>query len=145
MAVTGSRMVDCGSLKALVVEYTCEQNCMGHRGNSGGCCTLGPRDFIIGPVTDLDVLVAHVSRLWGRSVAPSEIAIDYDEGSALFPDRATWQNPAHYPALRVMTDHPRLPCRFYDLDKSRCSIHAVRPALCRRYECEFLTKTLERF
>ena len=137
-------MVNPDALKSLLIEYTCEQNCMGFRGNAGGCCTLGPRDFIIGPVPDIDELLVRLSELWGRPVTRSEIAVEYDEGRALFPDRPTWQEPAHYPALRVITDHPRVPCRFYDLEQARCRIHEARPSLCRRYECDFLKTTLAR-
>ncbi len=137
-------MVDRQALLSLVTEHTCAQKCMGFAGNSGGCCTLGPRDFIIGPVEDVAVLLENLSREWGRPVARSEIVIDYEEGRALFPDRPMWQEPSHFPALRVLSEHPRVPCRFYDLEQSRCTIHAIRPGLCRRFECDWLRSTLER-
>ena len=136
-------MIDRDKLRSLVTEYTCGQKCMGQAGNAGGCCTLGDRDFIIGPVPDIDALLERLSERWGRPVLRTEIVIDYEEGRVLFPGRACWHEPSHYPALRVLLDHARLPCRFYDVEKARCSIHDLRPSLCRSYECDWLEKTLE--
>ncbi len=137
-------MADREALKLLVTEHTCERKCMGFDGNSGGCCTLGPRDYIIGPVEDVDLLLERLSVEWGRPVTRGEVVIDYEEGRALFPERAVWQHPSHYPAMRVLTEHPRVPCRFYDLERSRCTIYAIRPPLCRRFECDWLKETLGR-
>ena len=82
------------ALRVQLIAYTCSQNCMGVRGNSGGCCTLDDRDFIIGPVRDADAFLADLGRRLGREVSRDEAFIDFDEGRALFPERPTWQEPA---------------------------------------------------
>ena len=63
-------------LRVQVVSYTCSQNCMGFRGNSGGCCTLDDRDFIPGPVRDADTFLADLGRLLGRDAKqlPEQVA-----------------------------------------------------------------------
>jgi Fe-S-cluster containining protein len=115
---------------------------MGFANNKGGCCTLGPRDYIIGPVQDVEGLVRRLSQRWGRPVARQEAVIDFEEGRQLFPERSTWQNPAFFPALRISKTESN-PCRFYDWDRG-CTIHEMRPSLCRTYECDWLRETLER-
>jgi len=34
----------------------------------------------------------------------NEVFVEYPEGHKLFPERARWQNPEHFPALRVLMD-----------------------------------------
>src|ERR1017187_3531913 len=88
-------------------DYICSSKCMGQEGNKGGCCTLGERDFIIGPIRDADAFVERLSQQRGHSVARSDVVIEYAEGSALFPERSTWQMDECYPALRVVENDPR--------------------------------------
>ena len=128
------------ALRSQVIAYSCSQNCMGHRGNVGGCCTLDDRNWILGPVRDddADAFVVGLGRLLGREVSREEIFIDFEEGRALFPERSEWQNPANYPALRVRTDLARNPCRFYDSSTGGCGVYDIRPALCRTYVCDHL-------
>jgi Fe-S-cluster containining protein len=135
-------MVERAGLRSLIIEYTCAEKCMGHPKNRGGCCTLADRDFIIGPVTDAPELLERLAERSGRPVLHTEVLIDYEEGRALFPMRKNWQNPAHYPALRVVQE-PGWPCRFYDGEAGRCTIYEIRPGLCRRYECDWLKQRLE--
>lgn len=130
--------VDREPLRLQLIEYTCGQRCMGVPGQKGGCCTLDERDWIIGPVRDVDAFLAGLSRTFGREVSRQEALIDYEEGRALFPDRPMWQVPSHYPAMRVLTDVPRHPCRYHDTSTGACTVHAVRPALCRDYQCAHL-------
>ena len=70
-----------------------------------------------------------------------EIFIDFKEGSRLFPDRKAWQNPEHYPAMRLDMRDGRLHCRFLT-NKDECGVHDVRPETCRKYYCEHLRKVL---
>ena len=128
------------ALRSQVIAYTCSQNCMGFRGNVGGCCTLGDRDWILGPVSDVDAdaLLVDLGRLLGREVSPEEVFIDFEEGRALFPERSEWQKPANYPAMRVRPDVARIPCRFYDASTGGCTIYDIRPSLCRKYLCGHL-------
>ncbi len=126
------------ALRGQVIAYSCSQNCMGHRGNFGGCCTLDDRDFIPGPVRDADAFLDDLGRLLRREVSREEVFIDFEEGQALFPERSEWQNPANYPALRVRPDVARIPCRFYDPSTRACTVYDIRPAMCRNYLCDHL-------
>ena len=130
--------------RAQVVEYQCSHKCMGHAGSKGGCCTLDGRDFIIGPIRDVDAFLARLRQQLGREVERAEVLIDYDEGAKMFPGLASWRNPANFPALRVLPNAPRRPCRFYDVGAGMCSIYAARPEACRNYECHWLKGVLER-
>jgi Fe-S-cluster containining protein len=134
-------MPDKASLRLEVVQHACQSKCLGHPGNSGGCCKLGPRDWIIGPVRDVEAFLARLSELLGRPALRVEVLIDHEEGRALFPERSTWQNPDHYPALRVRADAPHA-CLFHD-DVRGCTIHPIRPAVCKNYECGWLKTALD--
>ena len=134
--------IDRDALKSTLVEYTCGQRCMGYAGNKGGCCTAGDRDFIIGPIDDAAAFLARLSETTGRAVPHDEVFIEHAEGSALFPERPTWQGPQNYPALRVVTDHALRPCRFYDVEAGRCTVYEVRPQVCRRFLCDPLRHLL---
>ena len=136
--------MDRDQFRAAVVEYQCTQKCMGHPGNNGGCCTLDERDWIIGPIRDVDDFLARLSKHLGRPVSRVEALIDYDEGAKLFPERATWRDPANFPAMRVLADQPRNPCRYYDAAKALCTIHPARPETCRTYECDWLKEVIQR-
>jgi Fe-S-cluster containining protein len=123
-------------------DYTCSSKCMGIEGNSGGCCTMGERDFIIGPIDDADAFVERLSLSTGKTVSRSDVFIEYAEGKDLFPFRANWQNESYYPALRVNMDSPRLPCNFYDESGGQCNVYDVRPNICRTYQCDHLKNVL---
>ena len=116
---------------------------MGHSGNRGGCCTLGSRDWIIGPLDDVDAFIARLERQLGRLVARDEVVIELEEGKRLFPERSMWQNPAHYPAMRTQSEAPHA-CRFYD-EAVGCTVHAIRPKLCESYECDWLRASVGAF
>ena len=126
------------ALRLQVIGYTCSQNCMGFRGNAGGCCTLDDRDFIPGPVRDADTFLIDLGRRLGREVSREEVFIDFEEGRALFPDRPSWQEPANYPAMRVLPDVEWIPCRFYDKTTGACTVYDIRPAMCRNFLCDHL-------
>ncbi|MBI4956502.1 MAG: hypothetical protein HY908_31085 [Myxococcales bacterium] len=136
-------MLDRENLLAEVTEYYCGERCMGIAGNRGGCCHLGERDWIIGPVAeaDRDVLVRNLGAVLGREVTHAEVFIDFEEGRARFPERSQWQKPENYPALRVRYDAPGYPCRFYDAQKG-CTVHLVRPSLCSAYQCDALRQVV---
>src|ERR1700739_1030361 len=87
------------ALRVQLIAYTCSQNCMGVRGNSGGVCTLDDRDFIPGPARDADAFLADLGRRLGREVSRDEAFIDFDEGRALFPERPTRPHTAQHAAL----------------------------------------------
>ena len=90
-------------LRLQVIGYTCSQNCMGFRGNSGGCCTLDDRDFIPGPVRDADAFLADLRRVLGREVTRQEVFIDLEEGRTLFPDRPMLAGTRELPGVACPT------------------------------------------
>ena len=134
--------IDRNALLATLTEYTCGQRCMGEPGNRGGCCTVAARDFIIGPMADAQEFIGRLESKLGRPVAHAEVFIDHEEGSALFPDRSTWQDARNYPSLRVLKDDALNPCRFYDAGAGACGVYDIRPQICRTYQCEVLTRLL---
>lgn len=133
-------MPDITRIRLDVIQHACSSKCMGHPGNNGGCCKLGPRDYIIGPVRDLDELLARLGQRFGRPVSRAEVVVEFEEGSARFPERTSWQNRAHFPALRVQREAPHA-CVFHDHQQG-CTIHDIRPHLCRAYECTWLTDAI---
>ena len=117
--------------------HTCLRKCTGYDGLAAGCCTLGTRDYIIGPIPDTAALLERLSKLKGRDVPYDEVFIDYEEGRALFPEKSEWQREACFPAIRVNTDDEELPCIFLS-DDNLCSIHTIRSLTCSRYTCDHL-------
>lgn len=103
---------------------------MGIEGNAGGCCQVGDRDFIIGRLDRADFIALHTHAI---AVSP---AVSFAEGSALFPEKPSWQRSENYPALRVTTDSAHA-CVFYDRAIG-CTIYGSRPAICHRFECDHL-------
>lgn len=126
-------------IKSLANLYTCTRNCFGQKGNAAGCCSIGSRDFIIGPITDPKQFLKRLEAE-GHKYSFDQVFINFNEGKKLFPHLANWQNPSHYPALRVTADSPHS-CRFLSENK-QCTVYAVRPEICRSYQCEHLQKTL---
>ena len=122
-------------LADVLTTHCCLRNCMGHRGRAAGCCTLGGRDYIIGPIPDAAALLERLSERMGRTVAYEEVFVDFEEGAALFPERPVWQEPRNYPAIRTRADDPARPCIFL-ADDNLCAIHAVRSVTCRNYACD---------
>lgn len=118
--------------------HTCLRNCTGKSGAAAGCCTLGTRAYIIGPIPDTAELLARLSERLERDVPYDEVFVDYAEGSKAFPDNPEWQRQVCYPALRVRMDDPSFPCRFL-ADDNLCSIHDIRSVTCSRYSCDHLT------
>tara|TARA_R110000851_G_C13030562_1_gene561067 strand:- start:951 stop:1343 length:393 start_codon:yes stop_codon:yes gene_type:complete len=122
----------------------CSTKCFGIDNHHGSCCTLDNRDYIIGPHHDSNAFLERLSERFGREIKHNDVFIDYAEGSRMFPDKLTWQNPANFPVLRVDTDQPTLPCTFYNTKIKACTVHSIRPNTCIDYECDYLkeqTKT----
>jgi Fe-S-cluster containining protein len=134
-------MSEVAGLRLQVIQHACSSKCMGHAGNAGGCCKLGARDYIIGPVEDAELFLTRLRHHLGRPVTRKEVLIEFEEGRRLFPERSTWQNPRHFPALRVSETDAHA-CRFHD-DRTGCSIHGLRPHLCRNFECDWLRAALD--
>lgn len=120
-----------------VTLHTCLRNCFGQTGKAGSCCTIGTRDYIIGPIHDADNLLQRLSDLWGRHVPYEEVFIDYEEGHRLFPDKPCWQQKVCYPAIRPRPDKEATPCMFLG-DDNLCTIHDIRSDTCRKYHCTHL-------
>ena len=111
---------------------------MGFEGNHGGCCTIGDRNFVIGPHTDTKEFIERLSVKFGREIKYQEVFIDYDEGKNLFTNKSMWSEENSYPSLRVDTMNPFLPCIFYNMKVKACMVYDIRPETCRNYECTYL-------
>lgn len=127
-------------IKALVNHYTCTRKCFGEKGNMAGCCAIGNRDFIIGPITDPQQFLRRLENA-GHKYSFDQVFIKYEEGKKLFPKLSNWQNPKHYPALRVKNEG-RFPCRFLS-EQGHCTVYQIRPEICRDYQCDHLKRALE--
>lgn len=127
----------------IVALHTCTRNCYGVDGKAAGCCKLETRDFIQGPVRDADEVLVRLSQRFGRTLSFDEVFITFEEGSALFPDRSSWQNPRSYPAIRPLMDASAgYRCPFLD-ESDMCGVYEDRPQICRDYRCEHLTNVLD--
>lgn len=127
-------------IKELVNLYTCTKNCFGRKDNAAGCCSLGERDFIIGPITDTKQFLKRLESS-GHKYSYNQVFIEYNEGKKLFPHLKNWQDPKHYPALRVTAELP-FSCRFLGAD-NQCTVYSIRPEICRNYQCDHLKETLK--
>ena len=116
----------------------CTNKCYGIEGYHGSCCSIEDRDYIIVPHHDTEEFVKNLSLKFGREVNVDDVFIKYEEGSKLFPNKPTWQNPNSYPAFRLDFHNPKLPCMFYNTTLKFCTIYDVRPQTCRDYECDYL-------
>lgn len=120
-----------------VIYYTCQRRCYGVTGQAGICCTLGNRDWIMGPITDAKEFLARLNLRFGKKYKYDAVFIEYEEGRRLFPERACWQNPDHFPALRVVMDAEEgYPCQF--LENHQCTIQDIKPKICADYLCDHL-------
>lgn len=127
-----------------VTSSTCSTKCCGTTGYHGGCCTVENRDWIIGPIDDADAFVDRLSHFFNRQVLKSEVLIDHEEGSKLYPEKKSWQYEYSYPAMRIDTTSTRKQCVFYNVAIKACSIYNIRPKTCRVYACDFLKSQKEK-
>lgn len=126
-----------------VTSSTCSTKCCGTTGYHGGCCSIENRDYIIGPINDVDSFVDRLSHFFNRKVHKSEVFIEFEEGRALFPEKNSWQYSTSYPALRVDTTSEKKQCVFYNLAIKACSIYNIRPNTCKTYFCDYLKSQKE--
>lgn len=137
----GLKMQTKSEITDMVVLHSCTNNCFGIKNNSGGCCTLGKRDYIIGPIRDSDSFLERYRENISAEASYDDIFIGHEEGRKLFPDLETWQKPASYPALRVNTDIDGYPCSFLGEDKL-CTVHEIRSETCRNFSCQHVKDVL---
>jgi Fe-S-cluster containining protein len=137
-----SEPLDAETLRNEVTHYTCLNKCFGQIKNAAGCCKVSDRDFIIGPIRDAKDFLQRLNNKSTTKYKYNDVFIEHKEGSRLFPDKDAWQNPDHYPALRLKMSEPDLPCQFLT-DKQECGVYDIRPQTCRKYLCEHLKKVLE--
>ncbi len=129
-------------IRERLISYTCLRNCCGVAEQSGACCTLGDRDWILGPIDDSAEVLIRLQERLGRAVSFAEVFFDYEEGRYLFPDKSSWQDPAHYPAMRVVPDDfVRYSCAF--LKNGKCSIHDIKPKICANFLCDYVLKVVK--
>lgn len=120
----------------------CSFKCWGIEGYDGSCCHIENRDFIIGPHDDSEQFLKRLSNKFDREIEFQEVFYTFEEGSKLFPEKNSWQNPNSYPALKVDLEKTRKPCIFYNSTLKTCSVYEIRPNTCRTYHCEFLSQEL---
>lgn len=129
-----------------VIKYTCSKNCQGEQNHHGGCCTVGDGEFILGEIDDHERFLQDLSERFGREIKFHEVFFTYETGKRFFPDRPTWQNKEHYPALKVVNDPDNdYPCIFYDVANKRCTVYEIRPQTCRTYYCDYLRRLTNMF
>lgn len=132
-------------IRERLISYTCLRNCCGVAEQSGSCCTVADKDWILGPIEDSVEVLKRLEDRLGRPVSFAEVFIDYEEGRLLFPDKSSWQDPAHYPAMRVVPDSldalTRYSCAF--LKNGKCSIHDIKPKVCASFLCEYVQKVVK--
>jgi Fe-S-cluster containining protein len=117
----------------------CQKKCLGYDGYHGGCCTLDDRDYIIGPVPDTYETLERVRNQFPNvDIEWNDLFITFEEGSKLFPNKSTWQNPNHYPCMRVNVTNPNIPCIFYNQHLRCCQIQSSKSILCSAFKCEYL-------
>ena len=117
----------------------CSNSCLGVPNNHGGCCQLDDRDYLIGPIHDNHEFLDRLRKKFpGIKIEWRDIFLNYEEGSKLFPNRPIYQNPAHYPALRVDVLHQRFPCIFYNSALKCCGVYDIRPNTCKKFYCPYL-------
>jgi Fe-S-cluster containining protein len=137
-----SEPLDAESIKNEVTHYTCVSKCFGRPNNAAGCCKISDRDFIIGPIRDAKEFLQRLNNKNKTKLKYNDVFIEHKEGSRLFPDKEAWQNPDHYPALRLQMTEADLPCQFLT-EKQECGVYDIRPQTCRKYLCEHLKKVLD--
>ena len=120
----------------------CSFKCWGREGYDGSCCHIENRYFIIGPHDDSEQFLKRLSNKFDREIEFQEVFYTFEEGSKLFPEKNSWQNPNSYPALKVDLEKTRKPCIFYNSTLKTCSVYEIRPNTCRTYHCEFLSQEL---
>lgn len=120
----------------------CQKTCLGIVGNHGGCCTIGDRDYIIGPIRDGEETLKRIQQNFPNiDVEWSDIFIDYEEGRRLFPNKSFWQNPNNYPCMRVNVDESSYSCIFYNRQLRCCNIHKSKSEVCNNYVCDYLKES----
>lgn len=124
------------------ISKICSSRCFGIDGYDGSCCSLETRDFIIGPITDPDQFIERLNNKMGRDFQREDAIIDFAEGSKIFPERSTWQDPKNFPAMRVDFSKAKLPCVFYNTHAKFCSVHDIRPKTCEIYFCGYLKEEM---
>ena len=117
----------------------CQKKCLGIDGNHGGCCTIGDRDFILGPIPDCQETLKRVQAQFpGVEITWDDLFISFEEGSNMFPDKPTWQNPHAYPCMRVNPNDMSIPCVFYNMNMKLCQIYQSKSIICSNYKCDYL-------
>ncbi len=126
-----------------IYTYSCTKNCLGVYGNSAGCCTMDKRNYIIGKVPDAKAFLKRYRKTVDKNAKYEEVFIEFEEGKKLFPDRPIWQDPENFPAIRVLMDNVRYPCRFLG-ENDLCTVHEIRSQTCRNFTCAHVNDLLQK-
>lgn len=123
----------CMEIIATDYTYECRYNCFGNSGYHGSCCRVEDRDYILGPCPDTQEMTETLNLRY------EDMYMDFEEGSKLYPDKPSWQNPENYPTLRVDSGGN---CIFYHSLLRKCVIYEERPFNCRNYFCSYLKEKI---
>ena len=118
-----------------IIAKTCSTNCYGIRGYHGSCCRIEERNWIMGPVPDAAEVLQKLQKR-NPDLVWEDCFVDYEEGSAAYPEREVWQHRENYPAMRI--NPTTTACVFYNESVRGCSIYAERSVTCREFICGFL-------
>lgn len=134
------------------LSWYCQNECAGRGGDtfryghSSECCEGWP----IGPIKDHKEFLERLSNLKGETVEFSDVLITAEEGKEISYNenldnqlRIQYQNYRNFPAIKPKENTPTLECMFLDKEGVGCTIHEIRPNVCRNYFCPALKKLKE--
>jgi len=118
-------------------EDICKNHCPGlYYDKKGSCCIVGDREWILGPIEDAKETLQNLQEI-NPCLSYSDVFIDYEEGSKMYPEKESWQFEDSYPALRLVEGA----CLFFSKEKG-CTVYEKRPLVCRQWTCPPLRKSL---
>jgi Fe-S-cluster containining protein len=127
-----------------LITTTCQKKCFGFDSYHGSCCRLENRDYIIGPIHDPHEFLDRLNKHYSQNFKYSDIFIEYEEGSKLFPNKFNWQKESAYPALRINLTTSDNSCIFYNNQLKLCTVYSIRPSICSSFLCDYLRGELEK-
>lgn len=116
----------------------CSLKCYGIDDYHGSCCSIENRNYVIGPIDDAKEFVSRLKNKFGDHIQYSDIFIEHDEGSKLFPEKSHWQSSTSFPAMRININSEKKECIFYNTTIRKCMVYDIRPTVCKRYKCQYL-------
>lgn len=110
----------------------CSTSCGGIEGAHGECCNVAGKNWMLGRIDDWEEVLAKLQTRF-PNITYEEVFMDFEEGSAMFPDVEVYQDPTAYPSFRI-AENGR--CVFYK--GTSCTIYDERSSTCFEYYCAYL-------